>query len=80
MCERNTAECSRIMSSYKFYIAIENSVCDEYVTEKYYDNALLQGLVPIVAIYPGTKPEDVRRMFIPGSYINILDFQIDKEE
>ena len=35
-----------LRKQYKFYLAFENSVCAEYVTEKFF-NALADGLVPV---------------------------------
>lgn len=53
---------------YKFYLSFENSICRDYVTEKFY-NALLFKTVPIVyggANYSAVAPK--------GSYINVRDF------
>ena len=36
-----------LVSNYKFYLAFENSMCRDYVTEKYHQY-LRQGIVPIV--------------------------------
>ena len=34
---------------YKFYLAFENSIhCNDYLSEKFWRNALFQGLVPVV--------------------------------
>ena len=53
---------------YKFYIAFENSICRDYVTEKFY-NTLLFNTVPIV--YSGANFSAIAPK---GSYINIHDF------
>ena len=52
---------------YKFYLALENSICPDYVTEKLFE-ALKHDIVPIVlggADYKG---------FPPNSFINMMDF------
>ena len=33
---------------YKFYVALENSDCDDYITEKVFRNAFESGMIPIV--------------------------------
>ena len=71
-CERETLECDRLQSTYKFFLAIENAYCPDYVTEKFYKQALLKGLVPIVI--NGGKLMN-RRIAPPHSYINVLDFK-----
>ena len=65
-----------LFAKYKFVIAIENSNCVDYVTEKLV-HAVASGSVPIVAGKDG-KPDYLR--FLPkGSYINIYDFKSPEE-
>ena len=69
----NGPECDRILDDYKFYIAAENSLCADYVTEKFY-RALEAGVVPIVfggADYSAYAP--------PHSFIDALDFASPKD-
>lgn len=54
---------------YKFYLSFENSICVDYVTEKFW-NALLFNTVPIV--YGGA---DYLEIAPKKSFINILDFK-----
>lgn len=71
-CHRDTPECDRLMQRYKFYLAIENFYCKDYVTEKYYLNGLIRRIVPVTLNWgDNTNTKDV---FLPGSYINIEDF------
>ena len=37
----------RVLGSYYFYLSWENSICEDYVTEKFYD-ALRRSIVPVV--------------------------------
>ncbi|XP_064093759.1 alpha-(1,3)-fucosyltransferase C-like [Macrobrachium nipponense] len=58
---------------YKFYLAFENSLCKDYVTEKFF-NTLRFNVVPVVygfGNYSALGP--------PHSYINALDFGSAKE-
>ena len=67
---------SKLYASYKFVIAIENSNCEDYVTEKLIE-ALSSTSVPIVASRDG-KPDYTR--FAPNySYINVYDYKSVKE-
>lgn len=61
-------ECDKILGDYKFYISAENSLCADYVTEKFY-RALEAGVVPIV--YGGA---DYSAYAPPYSYIHVGDF------
>ncbi len=47
-CDRSRdAECwSLVESEYKFYLSLENSLCTDYVTEKFF-NALARQVVPV---------------------------------
>ena len=54
---------------YKFYLAFENSICRDYVTEKFY-NPLRFSTVPIV--YGGADYE--AKGAPPNSYIDVRTF------
>ncbi|KII60858.1 Alpha-(1,3)-fucosyltransferase 9 [Thelohanellus kitauei] len=54
---------------YMFYLSFENSVCDDYITEKYCI-PLKCGAIPIVM---SSRRNLVN--LIPGSYINALDYE-----
>ncbi|KAK4010384.1 hypothetical protein OUZ56_019528 [Daphnia magna] len=65
-------ECDMALKTYKFYIAAENSICPDYVTEKLY-RALGAGTVPIV--YGGA---DYSAYAPPYSFIHAADFESPK--
>ncbi|XP_037793643.1 alpha-(1,3)-fucosyltransferase C-like [Penaeus monodon] len=54
----------RLRPQYLFYMTMENSLCDEYITEKLY-NPLIHGLVPVVY-----GLSDYQKFLPPHSYIN----------
>lgn len=61
-----------LFASYKFVIAIENSNCEDYVTEKLV-HAIASGSIPIVA---GKDNKPNYEKFLPkNSYINIYDYK-----
>ena len=64
-----TEDCSKLLRSYKFQLAFENTECLDYVTEKYWGSPLENGIVPIVM-----GGADYKEIAIPGSYINVLDY------
>ena len=37
--------------TYMFYLALENSDCDDYITEKLYRNSFIGGMVPVVRCF-----------------------------
>ena len=62
----------QISDNFKFYLAFENSLCSEYITEKLYRTLLLETL-PVVlgaADYKAVLPEK--------SYIDVRDFKSPK--
>ena len=56
-----------------FYLSFENSICEDYVTEKFW-KVLNGNLVPIVL--GGANYEEIAP---PHSYINSLDYKSPKE-
>ena len=68
----NGMNCDTLLNDYKFYIAAENSLCSDYVSEKFY-RALLYGVVPIV--YGGAN---YTQFAPPHSYIHVKDFDSPK--
>lgn len=68
-CDRSGEGCfPRFAYQYKFYLSFENSLCRDYITEKF-SNALKYNLVPIVygaGDYSAVAP--------PNSFINAHDF------
>ena len=58
------------LDSYYFYLSFENSLCDEYITEKFF-NILKSDTVPVVM---GAPRRDYEKLAPPHSFIHISDF------
>ena len=69
-CRRFSSECGQLLKRYKFYLSFENSFCDDYITEKYWETPFEHDMVPVVM---GGANYD-SRVAIPGSFINVVDF------
>ena len=61
------------MRDCKFYLAFDNAICSDFVTEKF-SNALEVGVIPIVN---GWKDSYEQR--VPGSFIHVSDFSSMQE-
>ncbi|XP_003123142.1 galactoside 3(4)-L-fucosyltransferase [Sus scrofa] len=64
------------LSQYKFYLAFENSLHTDYITEKLWRNALLAWAVPVVL---GPSRRNYEQFLPPEAFIHINDFQSPKE-
>ena len=65
-------ELTRSIKSHKFFLAFENARhCRDYITEKFWDNSLKMGAVPVVM---GPIKEDVLKVAPPNSFIFAEDF------
>ena len=64
--------CFSLLPKYKFYLAFENAICEDYITEKTYRNAFTNEIVPVIISGANlSNPEVVP----PNSFINGLDFK-----
>lgn len=73
-CPRNSHECDeKLDDEYKFYLSFENSLCTDYVTEKFF-KILDRNIVPVV--YGGAE---YTKFAPPHSYINAEDFKTVKD-
>ncbi|XP_016970672.2 alpha-(1,3)-fucosyltransferase C [Drosophila rhopaloa] len=73
-CDRGDPRCDEMLDTdYLFYLAFENSLCDDYVTEKLFD-ALRRNIVPVV--FGGA---DYSRILPPHSYIDANRFETVQE-
>lgn len=67
-CPRNKDCWANTLSKYKFYLALENSFCIDYATEKLW-NALTHNVIPVV--WGGA---DYSKIAPPNSYIDVNHF------
>ncbi|BHF67890.1 Alpha-(1,3)-fucosyltransferase 7 [Sparganum proliferum] len=76
-CSRNGDACLRELAlKYKFYLAFENSNCEDYITEKFFENALKHDMVPVVM---GAPRESYCALAPPNSFIHVDDFSSPAE-
>ena len=71
----NEASCWKYLhKKYKFFLAFENSICVDYITEKVYRTLNYGGMIPVIlggADYAARLPEK--------SYIHVADFNSPRE-
>ena len=60
--------------TFQFYLAFENSLCDDYVTEKFF-NVLLADMIPVVM-----NGANMSSIAPKNSYIDLKDFETIKGE
>jgi hypothetical protein len=55
LCPKKAPNCDQVKSQYYFYLALENDQCNDYVTEKYWDNLALPVILIVAqrSIYEG---------------------------
>ena len=63
------------LKTFKFYFSAENSLCDGYITEKYWKNPFNYDMIPIVL---GGSNYSNPMLAIPGSFIDAMSFDSPK--
>ncbi|XP_071494584.1 uncharacterized protein [Diadema antillarum] len=66
-----STHCMEELKQYRFYLALEEVACDEYITLSFWERGLASGAVPVV--YGGRK-HTYSKLAPPGSFIHISDF------
>lgn len=70
-CPKNP-KCGEILRKYKFYLALENSHCTDYITEKFWRAPFKNNMIPVVY---GPSKEDYQKVAPPKSFIHVDDFE-----
>ncbi|EGT37087.1 hypothetical protein CAEBREN_28172 [Caenorhabditis brenneri] len=74
-CQRGDKRCDTMLDTdYHFYVTFENSICQDYVTEKLWKSGYQNTIIPLVL-----KRELVAPFVPPYSFIAVDDFKSVKE-
>ena len=68
----STIDFEKKLFQYKFYLAFENAICQDYITEKAFYNSPVHGSIPIVL---GPTEENYRNILPAHSFIHIEHFR-----
>ena len=72
----NVTKCTRQMFlKYKFYLAFENSLCEDYISEKTW-KSLKEGMLPIVM---GPSIKNYEQLLPPNSFLHVSNFSNTEE-
>ncbi|XP_049869326.1 alpha-(1,3)-fucosyltransferase 7-like [Pectinophora gossypiella] len=69
------ADCE-VLNRYIFYLALENSKCRQYLTEKVFNNAYHKGAIPIIM---GAPLEDCQKLLPPNSFLHVDNYNSPEE-
>ena len=75
-CPTTRSSCYSLIPKYKFYLAFENSICRDLLTEKSTFNGLSKGVVPVIISGANLSNPD---LIPPKSYINAREFETIRE-
>ncbi|XP_067658404.1 glycoprotein 3-alpha-L-fucosyltransferase A-like [Haliotis asinina] len=67
-------KCDILYQQYRFYLSFENTVCVDYITEKFFKVYSHRNIVPVVR-----GGADYQSLVPKGTYINAADFSSPKE-
>ncbi|KAH8870430.1 Glycoprotein 3-alpha-L-fucosyltransferase A [Schistosoma japonicum] len=71
------SKCHKMLRKhYKFYLSFENCLCQDYITEKFFENALMNNVIPVVM---GASIEEYQSVAPPNSFIHVDQFASPKK-
>ncbi|CAI2729718.1 unnamed protein product [Schistosoma spindalis] len=71
------SKCHKMLKEqYKFYLSFENSLCQDYITEKFFRNALMNDVIPVVM---GASIEEYKSVAPPNSFIHVDQFSSPRQ-
>nr|XP_026488268.1 alpha-(1,3)-fucosyltransferase 6-like [Vanessa tameamea] len=65
-----------LMSKYLFYLVFENSLCEEYLTEKLFYHAYSKGAIPVIM---GSTVDICKKLLPPNSFLHVDNYKEPKE-
>jgi len=68
-------DCFSILNEYKYFLAFENSLCEDYVTEKFYENFDYD----TVLVARGGTGSNLKELLPDGTYVDTDAFNTPKE-
>lgn len=68
-------ECFNILNDYKFFLAFENALCEDYVTEKFYENFDFDTIL----VERGGLTSNLKELLPPNTYIDASEFKGPRE-
>ncbi|XP_077287966.1 alpha-(1,3)-fucosyltransferase 7-like [Arctopsyche grandis] len=71
-CSRSVSSDCKPLNNYLFYLAFENSNCEQYTTDNLYWNAYSKGAIPIIM---GPTVENCQMLLPPNSYLHTENYK-----
>lgn len=68
-------DCFEVLNEYNFFLAFENALCEDYITEKFYENFKYD----TVLVARGGLESNYKELMPPNTYIDANDFDSPKE-
>lgn len=72
---------NKVINSYKFYLSFENSLCDDYISEKFWKFFAVRSIfdVSLVPVVRGATEEQFKKVTFRNSYLNAYNFESPKD-
>ncbi|XP_045448772.1 4-galactosyl-N-acetylglucosaminide 3-alpha-L-fucosyltransferase FUT6-like [Melitaea cinxia] len=65
-----------LIANYLFYLVFENSLCEDYLTEKLFYNAYSKGAIPVIM---GPSVDNCKHLLPPNSFLHVDNYKNAQE-